>query len=366
MPTADDAHAGSVRNHWWWRPGWRAGRHFYACHLTLEAQPELRDLIGDYQDALGQFANLDLIPPRWLHLTMQGIGFVDEISLADLAAVTKRITDRLRDVPAPTVTFDRPIVEQEAVLLKAHPAEPIYELRLATYQAIASALGAGRLPEAQPRPEQYRPHVSAAYVNSDGPAQPIIDALSKIREPAVTVTFRTASILTFHRDDQMYEWTNAVPIPIGHDARHHTDRTGHRIGPVELLQLSSQLQGRALRARRARPAWPGSDAGTRAHREELREAMPGRTGSRAARRLWGRRPAAPLRAGALRARRRRQVSTPTPAGRQSRRNAPDDRAAGTDRAVLLAPDILSPRKDHCLGRAQGRVPAGWRKRHPRH
>jgi hypothetical protein len=29
----------SVRNHWWWRPGWAEGRHFYACHMTLDDQP---------------------------------------------------------------------------------------------------------------------------------------------------------------------------------------------------------------------------------------------------------------------------------------------------------------------------------------
>ena len=25
----------SLHDHWWWRPGWRAGRHYYACHITL-------------------------------------------------------------------------------------------------------------------------------------------------------------------------------------------------------------------------------------------------------------------------------------------------------------------------------------------
>jgi hypothetical protein len=34
-----------VRNHWWWRPGWREGRHIYACHLILDDQPQLRALV---------------------------------------------------------------------------------------------------------------------------------------------------------------------------------------------------------------------------------------------------------------------------------------------------------------------------------
>jgi 2'-5' RNA ligase len=118
-------------------------------------------------------------------------------------------------VTPPTVTFHQRTVRPEAVYVQAHPAEPIYQLRMAVYQAITAALGPKRFREPLPTPGQYHPHVSVAYVNSDGPAQPIIDAPSKANPPAaVTTTFRTASILTFHRDHQIYEWTNATPIPI--------------------------------------------------------------------------------------------------------------------------------------------------------
>jgi hypothetical protein len=65
----------------------------------------------------------------------------------------------------------------------------------------------------------------------------------------------------------------------------------------------------------------------------------------------GRRAAAPRRAGALRARRRRKVSTPAPAGKQSPpQRVPDYRDRKTGRAVLLAPGILSPRKTTDQGR----------------
>jgi hypothetical protein len=57
--------------------------------------------------------------------------------------------------------------------------------------------------------------VSIAYVNSDGPAQPIISAISNASVEPVTATFRVASVLTFHRDHHMYEWTSAVPVSIG-------------------------------------------------------------------------------------------------------------------------------------------------------
>lgn len=218
MPSADTANAESVRNHWWWRPGWRAGRHFYACHLTMEDQPELHGLIQHYQEAVSDLRNLDIIPQRWLHLTMQGIGFTDEVDPADLAEITKRIAEGLCDLTPPTATFHEPTIGPEAIIFEAQPAEPIYELRLAVYQAVAGVLGIERFQEPWPEQDQYHPHVSAAYVNHDGPAQPIIDALSRVDHSPVTATFRTVPILTFHRDHQMYEWTAAKPIPIGHRA----------------------------------------------------------------------------------------------------------------------------------------------------
>ena len=39
---------------------------------------------------------------------------------------------------------------------------------------------------------------------------------------------------------------------------------------------------------------------------------------------------------------------------------PGDRACVSDRAVLLAPDIVSPRQDHRQGRAQGASLPRWR------
>jgi hypothetical protein len=115
MASPDTDTVTAVSNHWWWRPGWRAGRHFYACHLTLEDQAQLRELVRQYQAAIAHLSNVDLIPPRWLHLTMQGIGFTDDISTADLDMVTERIRERLGEVSPPTVMFHRPTIRKEAM-----------------------------------------------------------------------------------------------------------------------------------------------------------------------------------------------------------------------------------------------------------
>jgi len=219
MTAAEPRAVTAIRNHWWWRPGWRAGRHFYACHLTLDDQPQLQTLVKQYHDAIGHLPGLDLIPRQWLHITMQGIGFADEISPADLEAVTAAVQERLRALEPPAAAFHRATVQPEAVLLKAEPPRTLYQLRIAVYDAIASILDPGKFSEHRPEPRQFTLHVSAAYVTSDGPAEPVAEAIAGLDPKPVTATFHAISLLEFHRDRRMYEWTHATPLPIG-QARH--------------------------------------------------------------------------------------------------------------------------------------------------
>src|SRR6516225_1357107 len=205
----------SVRNHWWWRPGWREGRHFYACHLTLDDQPQLRELVADYQQALTGMPGIDLIPPRWLHLTMQGIGFTDEIGAAELVALDQALTAELGTIDPPTVEFRYLTVDPEAIYLKAHPAETLYPLRSKMHAAVSSVLGPEQFTEPAPDRATFLPHVSIGYTNRDDEAEPIAAALDSLTTRPVKVTFTKADLLEFHRDRRMYEWTSTTPIPIG-------------------------------------------------------------------------------------------------------------------------------------------------------
>lgn len=148
---------------------------------------------------------------------MQGIGFADEISPADLAAVTERIGERLRGLRPATTRFHRPTIRPSAVYLTAEPREPLYQLRLAVHQAIASVVGLEHFGEAAPDPGKFAPHVSIAYASQDGqlPVQPVIEALRDGTVRAVTATFGTASLLVFRRDQHDFGWASATPLPIG-------------------------------------------------------------------------------------------------------------------------------------------------------
>ena len=89
-------------------------------HQVHHQRHRLRPVV--LQDATEDLSNLDLIPPQWLHITMQGIGFADEISTADLSAVAERLGKQLRAV----------------------------ELRLAMFDAIAAVIAPAKFSEPRP------------------------------------------------------------------------------------------------------------------------------------------------------------------------------------------------------------------------
>lgn len=207
-------HVDMLVDHWWWRPGWRTGRHFHACHFTMQDQPELRRLVGEYQVALGAVMGLDPIPQQWLHLTMQGIGFVDDIAPERIANLRAVAAKNLASTPAPVVTFHRPVIRPEAVYLPAEPPDGIRAVRLAVRDAVAQVLGDSWLADAETL-QSYRPHVSIAYSNTAQSAQPILDALAGIDPQPVSVQLRHVDLLAFHRDRRMYEWSSARPLVLG-------------------------------------------------------------------------------------------------------------------------------------------------------
>ncbi|MER7334739.1 MULTISPECIES: 2'-5' RNA ligase family protein [unclassified Micromonospora] len=208
-------HVDRMRDHWWWRPGWRSGRHFYACHFSMARHAALVRMVESYQAGIRDFSTLDLIPARWLHLTMQGVGFVDEVSDSELVELEDRVRARLAGLAPPTVTFHRPVVRPEAVFLPADPPEPIRALRAIVHGVVVEVLGKDRAEPLPRDPALYRPHVSIAYSNSDQEARPMAEVLDKVDPEPVLLTLDHLHLLRFHRDHRMYEWTQAVPLRIG-------------------------------------------------------------------------------------------------------------------------------------------------------
>ncbi|MGE7439939.1 2'-5' RNA ligase family protein [Kitasatospora sp. NPDC001175] len=199
-----------MADHWWWRPGWSVGRRFYTWHLTFADAPDVHQLAADYRHALADVAGLDLIPDPWLHLTMQGIGFVGEVSESEARAIAAAAAVHLAKVPAFDLALGPAIVTPEALLLKASPSAKVDAVRTAIRAGIGDLWS--KVPEAA---DGFRPHVSVAYSNANGPAAPAAAALETVTSYPATFRVATAELIVLHRDRRMYEWEPLVSVPLG-------------------------------------------------------------------------------------------------------------------------------------------------------
>lgn len=201
-----------MRGHWWWRPGWRRGRRYYTWHLTFDDAADLHALVLRYHAELADIPALDPVPLTGLHLTMQGVGFADEVSPGDLRAIADRARARCRQLPPFTVHVGPGIGFPEGIPMQVRPWAPVERVRQTLRAAIADVWGPDNVPEPA---DGFRPHVTLAYCNTDTDATPIRQRLSRLRSlPPAPVDVRTAQLIILGRDDKVYHRTVAETVPL--------------------------------------------------------------------------------------------------------------------------------------------------------
>ena len=212
-------HAEHVRSHWWPRPGWFPGRRMYAWHLTFEHATALHRLAAAYHERLAASEGLNLVPRRWLHLTVQDVGYVDETPDALVDSVVEATAARLRQLRPFDVMFGEPLVVEESIVIVPTPAEPVRAVGDAIRRGIADAAGGGA---ARPGPDQghgFWPHVSIAYVNRAGAARPYVAELATVDAEPATVRLAEATLIVQDRvlaPGWVYRWTVRATAPFGH------------------------------------------------------------------------------------------------------------------------------------------------------
>ncbi|HET9658533.1 MAG TPA: 2'-5' RNA ligase family protein [Kineosporiaceae bacterium] len=202
--------ADTLADHWWWRPGWQVGTRFYAWHITVADLPALAEHVATHQQALSRFGFLDPVPREWLHITVQGLDHIQAVDDATRDRVLAEVGRRLEGITAPTLTFARPVLFTEAIVIPPTDPEPLSAIRDAIRDGIQATYGT---PEGKP-PNRFRPHVSAAYVNQAADPRPVREALDALDVPPVHVPVTHVSLIEMHRDNRMYEWTKIAEVPL--------------------------------------------------------------------------------------------------------------------------------------------------------
>lgn len=200
-----------VRDHWWWRPGWREGRSFYAWHITFTDQPEAARLVSAYRELMDSLPTVNPVPVQWLHLTLQGVGFTDRVERGELDQIIAATRARCAGLAPITVTIGPAQVNPETVQLPVRPIEQLEELRATIRAAIADVWG----PDSVPEGTGLVPHVSLGYWHTGGPAAPLVDVLTATPEHTAEMTISRVTLIDLNRDRRMYEWTEVASVPLG-------------------------------------------------------------------------------------------------------------------------------------------------------
>ncbi|GAA2497101.1 2'-5' RNA ligase family protein [Terrabacter carboxydivorans] len=195
-----------MANHWWWRPGWHVGTRFYAWHITLDGQDRLHQLIDEYQEALKPFPTLDPIPREWRHITLQGLGHIEDVSDQQRDEAIQGVAERLAKLEPIESTFQRAVIFREAIALPPSNPDAYANLRNEIRAGITDAWG--WCPE---NAEGFRAHTSVAYSNRPATSKPIRNALDfRDADSGAAFLADSVSLILMHRDTIPYKWTNCT------------------------------------------------------------------------------------------------------------------------------------------------------------
>ncbi|MFB9902393.1 2'-5' RNA ligase family protein [Allokutzneria oryzae] len=127
------------------------------------------------------------------------------------SAHSRSRSKRLANMGPVTLTFHRPVVFEEAIVLPPTPADAVHRIRATIREAIADVWGPDRVPESE---HAFRAHVSAAYINAESPATSITDALSALDTESASAKVSAASLITLGRDEHVYTWRAFATAPL--------------------------------------------------------------------------------------------------------------------------------------------------------
>lgn len=236
------AGARTLRNHWMWRPGWRPDRACLWWYLTFGDQAEVVGLSERFGAAMRDCDPVDVVLPRWLHLTLREVGYVEEVCSEEVEVTVQTARARLADVAPFELELGPVACLPGAVVMEARPAALVEQLR-------SCLPGRGPRTEKEehgPSPTVLVPHVSVAYVNRDCSEALVMDGVPGDVHP-VRVQVERVVLAVVTRHSRRYDWTVLADVALtGGSASAHAvaiapaDRPGESSGAVHAPAAGSE------------------------------------------------------------------------------------------------------------------------------
>jgi hypothetical protein len=194
-------------NHWAHLPEWWTGRRLWVFYLTFAGQPDLHAAVHTYQRSLEGIDQLDLVHETWLHTTIQGITFADELRPDEIVAVQEEARAAIGRVGLPALTVSRAVLDNDAISMPVDPVDEIVDLRAELRACVTRTLGADKLYQLPQPLGGFRPHISIAYVNTDVPeAGWVRERLHGVTVPDLLIPVPQVSLVLLARESGRWFW----------------------------------------------------------------------------------------------------------------------------------------------------------------
>jgi 2'-5' RNA ligase len=208
-----DEHA-LTRDHWWWRPGWSAGKSFYTWHLTFPDPAHAHTLVELFGPVLDRVPTMVAVEEDGLHVTIQGVGFTDAVTDTDLERIVESARNRLVRRKPFDIRIGPPVVDSETVQMPIQNPAGLAGIRDDLQLAIGDVWGSDNVPE---RGMQFRPHLTLAYSTGVSEVSELRSMLvaEKLDRTVAEERVGEISLIALNRDRSKYEWTSVAVVPLG-------------------------------------------------------------------------------------------------------------------------------------------------------
>jgi 2'-5' RNA ligase len=201
---------GRLEDHWTWRPEWATDRPCLYWYLTFNGS-RLADALGpELLDGVDRTDWLDAVPPRWMHLTVCDVGFVDELGQETADAAEEAAADLVEDRAPVGLTLGPVTTLSQAVVLSAGPQRRLRDLQSRARRATervwrARPYGAGR---------PFFPHVSLGYVNRAVDRDTVAESVDTLPPVRTEVEVDRLTLAAVTRRDRHYQWHVAAEVDL--------------------------------------------------------------------------------------------------------------------------------------------------------
>ncbi|WP_435743209.1 2'-5' RNA ligase family protein [Nocardioides sp. SYSU DS0663] len=204
----------SGADHGRWRPEWTPERPCLYWYLTFDVADVHRFRPPALVEALARRPWLDVVPPRWWHMTLCDVGFAEAVGDAAVDAVVASVGDLVRPSEPLNLELGPAVALRSAVTLAGGPFGRVRDLQRSVRHATEEVTQPDRSPA---HPLEFWPHVSLGYANTDVPGHEVLDLLAELGGAGGTVPVAALTLARVVRRGGHYEWTVVSEVPLGDD-----------------------------------------------------------------------------------------------------------------------------------------------------